>query len=33
MNELTNDSIESVDRAGMLGEVLAQPLQLGDLIW
>ena len=33
MNELTNDSIESIDRAGMLGEVLAQPLQLGDALW
>jgi len=33
MNELTKDSIESVDRAGMLGEVLAQPLQLGDALW
>ena len=33
MNELTKDSIESVDREGMLGEVLAQPLQLGDALW
>ena len=30
---LDNDSIEGVDRAGMLGEVLAQPLQLGDALW
>ena len=33
MNELNSDSIESVDGAGMLGEVLAQPLQLGDALW
>jgi glucose/mannose-6-phosphate isomerase len=33
MNELTKDSIERVDREGMLGEVLAQPLQLGDALW
>jgi glucose/mannose-6-phosphate isomerase len=33
MNELNNDRIERVDRAGMLGEVLAQPLQLGDALW
>ena len=30
---LDNDSIESVDREGMLGDVLAQPLQLGDALW
>jgi len=30
---LDKDSIESVDRAGMLEEVLAQPLQLGDALW
>jgi glucose/mannose-6-phosphate isomerase len=30
---LDNDSIEGVDREGMLGEVLAQPLQLGDALW
>ena len=30
---LDNDSIEGVDRAGMLGDVLAQPLQLGDALW
>ncbi|MEA2406253.1 MAG: glucose/mannose-6-phosphate isomerase [Thermoleophilaceae bacterium] len=33
MSDLTKDSIESVDREGMLGEVLAQPLQLGDALW
>ena len=33
MNELNSDSIESIDKAGMLGEVLAQPLQLGDALW
>jgi glucose/mannose-6-phosphate isomerase len=33
MNELNSDSIEGVDPAGMLGEVLAQPLQLGDALW
>jgi glucose/mannose-6-phosphate isomerase len=33
MNELTSDSIESIDRGGMLGDVLAQPLQLGDALW
>ena len=30
---LNNDSIEGVDRDGMLGDVLAQPLQLGDALW
>jgi glucose/mannose-6-phosphate isomerase len=30
---LGNESIESVDREGMLGDVLAQPLQLGDALW
>jgi glucose/mannose-6-phosphate isomerase len=30
---LDNDSIEGVDREGMLGDVLAQPLQLGDALW
>ena len=30
---LDNDSIEGVDRGGMLGDVLAQPLQLGDALW
>jgi glucose/mannose-6-phosphate isomerase len=30
---LDNDSIEAVDSEGMLGDVLAQPLQLGDALW
>jgi glucose/mannose-6-phosphate isomerase len=30
---LDKDSIQDVDRAGMLEEVLAQPLQLGDALW
>jgi glucose/mannose-6-phosphate isomerase len=30
---LDKDSIEGVDAAGMLGDVLAQPLQLGDALW
>jgi glucose/mannose-6-phosphate isomerase len=30
---LDGDSIERVDPAGMLGDVLAQPLQLGDALW
>jgi glucose/mannose-6-phosphate isomerase len=30
---LDNDSIGGVDREGMLGDVLAQPLQLGDALW
>jgi glucose/mannose-6-phosphate isomerase len=30
---LDKDSIEGVDRDGMLGDVLAQPLQLGDALW
>jgi glucose/mannose-6-phosphate isomerase len=30
---LDNDSIEEVDSRGMLGDVLAQPLQLGDALW
>lgn len=30
---LDKDSIEGVDREGMLEEVLAQPLQLGDALW
>lgn len=33
MNELDKDSIEAADPGGMLGEVLAQPLQLGDALW
>ena len=31
--ELTRDAIEAVDPQGMLGDVLAQPLQLGDALW
>jgi glucose/mannose-6-phosphate isomerase len=30
---LDKDSIEAVDPRGMLGDVLAQPLQLGDALW
>lgn len=30
---LSNESIEGVDASGMLGDVLAQPLQLGDALW
>jgi glucose/mannose-6-phosphate isomerase len=30
---LTRESIEAADPAGMLGDVLAQPLQLGDALW
>jgi glucose/mannose-6-phosphate isomerase len=30
---LDKDSVEGVDREGMLEEVLAQPLQLGDALW
>jgi glucose/mannose-6-phosphate isomerase len=30
---LDPDSIERVDPSGMLGDVLAQPLQLGDALW
>jgi glucose/mannose-6-phosphate isomerase len=30
---LDKDSIEAVDPHGMLGDVLAQPLQLGDALW
>jgi glucose/mannose-6-phosphate isomerase len=30
---LDADSIESADPGGMLGDVLAQPLQLGDALW
>jgi glucose/mannose-6-phosphate isomerase len=33
MSQLDKDSIEGVDREGMLREVLAQPLQLGDALW
>jgi glucose/mannose-6-phosphate isomerase len=32
-DELTRDAIEAVDPRGMLGDVLAQPLQLGDALW
>jgi glucose/mannose-6-phosphate isomerase len=30
---LDQERIEAVDRGGMLGDVLAQPLQLGDALW
>ena len=30
---LDNDSIDAVDGEGMLGDILAQPLQLGDALW
>jgi glucose/mannose-6-phosphate isomerase len=30
---LDSDGIESIDRDGMLSDVLAQPLQLGDALW
>jgi len=30
---LSRDAIEAADPAGMLGDVLAQPLQLGDALW
>jgi glucose/mannose-6-phosphate isomerase len=33
MSDLSIESIEAVDRGGMLGDVLAQPLQLGDALW
>jgi glucose/mannose-6-phosphate isomerase len=33
MSELSIESIEAVDTGGMLGDVLAQPLQLGDALW
>ena len=33
VRSLDNDSIEEVDSRGMLGDVLAQPLQLGDALW
>ena len=33
MNDLNKDGIDGVDRDGMLEEVLAQPLQLGDALW
>ena len=33
MRSLDSDSIEKVDSGHMLGDVLAQPLQLGDALW
>jgi glucose/mannose-6-phosphate isomerase len=33
LSSLDNDRIEAVDLGGMLGDVLAQPLQLGDALW
>ena len=33
MHSLDSDSIEAVDPGGMLEDVLAQPLQLGDALW
>jgi glucose/mannose-6-phosphate isomerase len=33
LSSLDADTIERVDPAGMLGDVLAQPLQLGDALW
>jgi glucose/mannose-6-phosphate isomerase len=33
MRSLDTDMIEAVDTSGMLGDVLAQPLQLGDALW
>jgi glucose/mannose-6-phosphate isomerase len=33
LRSLDNDGIEVVDPGGMLGDVLAQPLQLGDALW
>ncbi len=33
MHSLDKDSIERIDPEGMLGDVLAQPLQLGDALW
>jgi glucose/mannose-6-phosphate isomerase len=33
LSSLDKDGIEAVDQGGMLGEVLAQPLQLGDALW
>ena len=33
MPSLDNDGLETVDPSGMLGDVLAQPLQLGDALW
>ena len=33
MSELDKDGIEAADPGGMLGDALAQPLQLGDALW
>jgi glucose/mannose-6-phosphate isomerase len=33
VSALDKDSIEAIDPGGMLGDVLAQPLQLGDALW
>jgi glucose/mannose-6-phosphate isomerase len=33
MSPLSREAIEAVDPGGMLGDVLAQPLQLGDALW
>jgi glucose/mannose-6-phosphate isomerase len=33
LRSLDKDSIDAVDPNGMLGDVLAQPLQLGDALW
>jgi glucose/mannose-6-phosphate isomerase len=33
VRSLDTEGIEAVDRSGMLGDVLAQPLQLGDALW
>jgi glucose/mannose-6-phosphate isomerase len=33
LSSLDSDRIEAVDASGMLGDVLAQPLQLGDALW
>jgi glucose/mannose-6-phosphate isomerase len=33
LHSLDKDSIDAIDPGGMLGDVLAQPLQLGDALW
>ena len=33
MSALARAAIEAADPGGMLGDVLAQPLQLGDALW
>jgi glucose/mannose-6-phosphate isomerase len=33
LSQLDQDAIEAADPEGMLGDVLAQPLQLGDALW